>query len=62
MILGYGIDCGSGSCPEIYNEIGMKLFKPIKKLQNANYIGKNAISLNLHHKLKKKKLNIFVKV
>ena len=62
IISNYGIECGSGSCPEIYNETSMKIFKPKNLLKNSIFVGKQSIALNLHHNLKLKEVKYICKL
>lgn len=47
----YGIECFTGSCPEIYLEKAFKNLKnfKIKRLENCKILGKTSIALNVNH-------------
>ena len=60
----FGINCGSGSCPEIYLE---KSFTNLgnysqKVLPNAKILGQKSIALNIHHNLKISEIKYIGKV
>ena len=52
------INCGSGTCPEIYLEKPFRKFNFTKntKLSNAKLLGERSISLNIHQNIKLKEI------
>ena len=66
------INCGSGTCPEIYLEKSFKKINSIKniELSNAKKLGEKSIAINIHQNISSRKIthiakslsNLFLKV